>query len=266
MSDQLPFNQWKPEEREKILVCDLTQALAERKLNVVYHPSVRFKERRLISAEALSRWIHPKLGSISADEFIEIAERNELISKLGNHVLEQVLMDLPGFINKWPTAKIAINVSGLELSKPDFSDEKIKKIESASSRFMHHLEWEVTETRKIIDNEAAKYHLNNFRAKGMTIAMDDFGTGESSLNRLNQLPFDKIKIDRSFVLNLEKPAYLNILKSMVQLAHSSNRQLVVEGIETEEELQLLAEMGCEIGQGYLFCKPQPLRELIKLQL
>ena len=264
MNQRSPFSPTQLSERKQLLARDLSDALDHHKLQLVYQPTLTFKERRLVSAEALSRWHHPELGPIPADEFIAIAESKGMISRLGNQVLEQVLKDLPAFLHQWPHARIAVNVSGLELSEPDFADRKIKAIESVSSQFMKHIEWEVTETFAISDTVLARQHLELLRQRGMSTAMDDFGTGQSSLTRLHQLPFDKIKLDRAFVLGLQNPDCRAEIKAMSALAQDAHMKLVVEGIETEEDLTQLALLGCDMGQGYLFSKPVALQDLLNL--
>jgi EAL domain-containing protein (putative c-di-GMP-specific phosphodiesterase class I) len=266
MNVQKSFKQSQQNERKDLLKHDLTHALEHRLLSLVYQPTLDFNERKIVSAEALCRWQHPVLGQIPADEFIEIAESHGLISKLGDCVLDQVLSDLPEFIHKWPRARIAVNVSGHELDESNFAERKITKIESVSTQFFNHLEWEVTETSLIDNIELASRHLHQLRQFGMTIAMDDFGTGESTLERIQQLPFDKIKLDRQFVLNLKNPVYQKSLKSMIELTSNSHQQLVIEGIETEEELIQLTQSGCHMGQGYFFSKPVSFEELLKLKI
>jgi EAL domain-containing protein (putative c-di-GMP-specific phosphodiesterase class I) len=250
--------------RQKLLAHDLGIALANRAIQVVYQPSFTLKDRHLIGAEALSRWTHPKFGPVPTDELIQVAEESGQIGLLGDCVLQTVLEDLPNLLAKWPTIKIAINISCLELSEMGFAQRKLKTIQSVSAQFQQHIEWELTESHPLKDLELAFQHLATLKAHGMTTAMDDFGAGQSSLVRLYQLPFGKIKLDRIFVLGLDKEICQQIIKSMITLAGNIQIQLIAEGIETQTELETLSNLGCRLGQGYFFCKPIALNELIKM--
>lgn len=252
------------EARRQRLVRDFVEALGHHSIHLVYQPSFTLKTRKVVSVEALCRWNHPDLGAVAADEFIHIAESNGLISALGDQVLQRVLNDLPTLLSKWPSLRVAINVSGLELAEPGFADRKITVIESVSPLYAKHIEWEVTESHQIIDMELANQHLDKLRKHQMTTAMDDFGVGQSTLVRLYQLPFDKIKLDRAFVLGLNHITCQSIIRAMSSLAANLKKELVIEGVETEEQLSILATLGCSLGQGYLFCKPVGLKELMEI--
>lgn len=239
----------------------LAQAMAQGKLQVVYQPEVSLFSREVTSLEALCRWDDAELGQVAPDEFIAVAEARGLIVALGEYMLRHVLTDLPWVVERWPGAKVAINVSGLELALPDFAQRFSAILASTHLGLARNLELEVTESVFHHNIPLVNANLTALRELGVTVAIDDFGTGQSSLARLHTLPFDKIKLDRSFVKALQAPMVQEIVKLMVQLTNTFSRTLVVEGIETREQLQQLSDLGCHVGQGYLLCRPNVLTEL-----
>lgn len=239
----------------------LAQALSQGKLQVVYQPEVSLFSREITSLEALCRWDDAELGQVAPDEFIAVAEARGLIVALGEYMLRSVLADLPWVTQRWPEAKVAINASGLELALPDFAQRLRASLASTDIGLARHLELEVTESVFHHNVPVVNANLMSLRELGITIAIDDFGTGQSSLSRLHTLPFDKIKLDRSFVKALQAPMVQEIVKAMVQLTNTFSRTLVVEGIETREQLHQLVALGCHVGQGYLLCRPGALADL-----
>lgn len=249
--------------RQAMVAQRLARALDHGHLQLVYQPVIDLRSREVTSIEALCRWNDDELGQVPPDEFIAAAETQGLIVALGEYLLQQVLTDLPQILKRWPTVRVAINVSGLELEQPDFAERMSACIQAEDPRLAHHLELEVTESAFHHKVEVVRYHLLALRELGLTVAIDDFGTGQSSLARLHMLPFDKIKLDRSFVQALNDPMAQAIVKAMAQLANTFSRSLVVEGIETTEQLQHLMQLGCRMGQGYLLCRPATLQALLE---
>jgi len=171
------------------------------------------------------------------------------------------LEDLPTLLQRWPAVRVAINVSGIELGLPDFAHRVISRIQAVDAGLACHLEFEVTESVFHYNVPQVRDNLLGLQALGIVVAIDDFGTGQSSLSRLHTLPFDKIKLDRSFVKALDDPMAQAIIQAMAQLAKSFSRTLVAEGIETQKQLEQLTALGCQLGQGYLLCRPCDLKEL-----
>lgn len=239
----------------------LLRAIAEHELKLAYQPEMDLLSRKVISLEALCRWQDAELGQVAPDEFIEVAEANGLIVQIGEYLLRNVLEDLPALLKRWPAVRVAINVSGIELGLPDFAHRVIQRVSAVNVGFAQHLEFEVTESVFHRNATQVRDNLLDLQAFGIVVAIDDFGTGQSSLSRLHTLPFDKIKLDRSFVQALDDPMVQAIVQAMAKLAKSFSRTLVVEGIETQKQLEQLTALGCQVGQGYLLCRPCDLKEL-----
>lgn len=230
-------------------------------MQVHYQPEIHAVTRQLVSFEALCRWHDAELNHVAPDEFIAVAEARGLIVALGAEVLRTVLADLPTLLARWPSARVAINVSGLELAQADFANHFLAIVDRTDAAFTRHLELEITESIFHHDPSTVQLNLKQLKARGITIAIDDFGTGLSSLSRLHTLPFDKIKMDKSFVQGLADPMVRAIIKGMVNLSHEFHKALVVEGVETKEQLHALERMGCTLIQGYVFSPSKPLAEL-----
>lgn len=257
-----PFDSTRAETRQNRLAQQLTQALAHGGLQVVYQPEVDIQSRHITSLEALCRWQDPELGTVAPDEFIAVAEARGHITALGQYMWQRVLADLPSLLARWPKVRVAVNVSGIELSRPEFAASLSERIRASGSALAQHLELEVTESVFHHDVPTVRQHLQALRALGLTVAIDDFGTGQSSLSRLHLLPFDKIKMDRSFVQALASPMSQAIVEAMVHLTNRFDKTLVVEGVETAQQLQELAKLGCTTVQGYALGAPAPLLQLL----
>lgn len=262
MNTSSEFDPTRAETRQWRVAQRLANALSHGGLQVVYQPEVDLGSWQLASLEALCRWHDEELGTVVPDEFIAVAEARGLVVRLGQYMLERVLADLPTLLARWPEARVAVNVSGVELAGADFSARVQAVIGQANPAFAQHLEVEVTESVFHHDVPTVRQHLLALRALGITVAIDDFGTGQSSLARLHTLPFDKIKLDRSFVQALPDPMVQAIVRAMAQLAATFSRNLVVEGVETSGQLQQLMQLGCRGAQGYLLSRPVPLPELM----
>ena len=239
----------------RVLEIDLRRAVAENQFEVYYQPLVTATTRVVSGFEALVRWRHPTRGMISPAEFIPISEETGLIAKIGAIVLEQACVDAMG----WPAeVKVAVNLSPLQFRNRDLADDvaaALRRSGLAASR----LELEITESLLLQDSEAILTILHAIRALGVRVSMDDFGTGYSSLSYLRRFPFDKIKIDQSFIRNLDDSSdCLAIVRAVLGLGRSLGMSVVAEGVETEEQFELLHREGCEQVQGYLFSKPQPI--------
>lgn len=257
-----PFDPTRAEVRQARVAQRLSRAIGERGLQVVYQPEVDLTAQKLVSLEALCRWHDDELDRVTPDEFIAVAEARGLIAPLGHEILRMVLADLPALLARWPQARVAINVSGLELAQPDFAAQFLATLKQHSSAYTRHLELEITESIFHSDPRVVCQNMLALQSSGITLAIDDFGTGQSSLSRLHTLPFDKIKMDKSFAQGLANDTGRAIMKAMVDLCGTLDKSLVAEGIETPAQQQTLIGLGCKQGQGYLFSPPKALSELL----
>ncbi|RZK02319.1 MAG: EAL domain-containing protein [Novosphingobium sp.] len=231
---------------------DLRHALARDELNLLYQPQYDLRTGELSGYEALLRWHHPKRGTVAPDYFIPLAEETGEILAIGEWVLRQACLEA----RTWPDdLKIAVNLSAVQLMQTELV-EMVKGILIETGLSPTRLELEITETAIISDKLRALHLLRQIKALGVSIAMDDFGTGYSSLDTLHSFPFDKIKIDKSFLLKSQQsPEARAIIKAVLALGQSLNVPVLAEGVETEFQLGLLQEQGCDQAQGYYFGRP-----------
>jgi diguanylate cyclase (GGDEF)-like protein/PAS domain S-box-containing protein len=245
----------------RALEFDLRQAIMCGEFELHYQPLVSLRDNKITGCEALLRWCHPKRGMISPAEFIPLAEESGLINPLGEWVLRTACTQAA----TWPDGiKIAVNVSPVQFKSGNLV-QLVVNILATSRLPASRLELEITEAVLIRDDEAALAVLHQLRKLGVRIAMDDFGTGYSSLSYLHRFPFDKIKIDRSFIKDVtEKNGSHSIVQAVVSIARSQNITTVAEGVETEEQMELLRSLGCTEMQGYLFSRAIPASEISRL--
>ncbi|MBN9308802.1 bifunctional diguanylate cyclase/phosphodiesterase [Devosia sp.] len=227
---------------------------------VAFQPLCSQTGSTIVGAEALVRWIHPRLGNIAPARFIGIAESTGLIEPLGEFVLRRAAQ----FGARWPGRTVAVNISPAQLRNPGFA-ERVFDILAETGMAPADLEMEITESILLEHEAMALDAIRSFREAGVRIALDDFGTGYSSLNYLKRYPVDRIKIDRSFVSQLgtgegSEP----IVQAMVTLAHALGIEVTAEGVETQEQFRILAAMGCNTFQGFLFSAPLTVGDMATL--
>ena len=228
-------------------------------LCVYYQPQVALADGPVIGVEALVRWRHPTRGLISPENFIPVAEETGLIGPLG----EWVLREACATARRWPHLFIGVNLSPIQFRTAGFAERAIGIVRSAEVDPAQ-IEFEVTETVLLQDDELVTGALGRLREAGFRIALDDFGTGYSSLSHLRRFEVDKIKIDRSFVQNLGKANSTAIVTAVVNLGHAMGLQVTAEGVETAEQSRFLSAAGCNVMQGYLFSRALPEEELAEL--
>jgi diguanylate cyclase (GGDEF)-like protein len=231
-------------------------------LTLAFQPLIDLETRKVVACEALARWTHPTLGSIPPSLFIPIAEETGLISDISRWVLQSATREC----QNWPDdVSISVNISARDFRNDDVEEMVMSALES-SGLPPHRLEVEVTETALIEERDTATKILSLLGKKGIGIALDDFGTGYSSLSYLQALPFTKLKIDRSFVMDItSNPRSLKLLSNVAQLGKDINLTVTAEGVETEEQLALIqAYTKVDQIQGYLFGVPLPRREVGEL--
>ncbi len=243
---------------ERSLEGDLRTALASNEFEVHYQSVIDVRTGGVTGMEALARWRHPALGMIRPDIFIKLAEKTGLINSLGAWVLRTACTEAAG----WPSdIKIAVNLSPAQFRSGDLV-KMVHQALDASGLPPTRLTLEITETTVLETTDGNLTVLHELRKSGISIALDDFGTGYSSLSYLKTIPFDVIKIDRSFVKEMESnERSARIVAGIVALSRSLNYATVAEGIETSEQFELVRAAGCTAVQGFLFSKPKPAREL-----
>jgi EAL domain-containing protein (putative c-di-GMP-specific phosphodiesterase class I) len=244
----------------RLLELDLRAALTRGEFEVYYQPIHSLESGQIISFEALVRWNHPLRGMIQPANFIPLAEETGLIIPIGDWVLRTACREAA----RWSQdVRVAVNLSPVQFKKRDLVNSVISAL-SESGLAADRLELEITESVLLNDSEATLATLHKLRHFGIRISMDDFGTGYSSLSYLRSFPFDKIKIDQSFVHNLAtQEDSLAIVRAVTGLGKSLGITTTAEGVETREELALLRSEGCNEVQGYLFSRPLPAAEVEK---
>lgn len=245
---------------------ELRFAVKRNELNLYYQPVVSLTDGTLVGFETLLRWHHPKYGFISPSQFIPIAEESGLIIPVTKWILREACNQVAKWKKEIPGTehlKVSINISGRHLAVENLP-EQVQKALRESGLSPNSLILEITESSAMENAERAISIFEKLRKIGVIISIDDFGTGYSSLSYLHRLPFDSLKIDRSFVLDVNgQKENSQILQTIVSLATNLNLRTVAEGIETIEQLKVLQELGCNLGQGYLFSKPLPKTEIEK---
>ncbi|WP_206241312.1 bifunctional diguanylate cyclase/phosphodiesterase [Novosphingobium terrae] len=234
---------------------DLHNALEHDELCLFYQPQHAIRSGALTGYEALVRWRHPLRGMIPPLDFIPVAEETGAIFAIGEWVLRRAARDAA----RWASdIKVAVNVSPVQLQQPDLA-QRIAQILIDTGLPAHRLELEITESAIIADKARALHVLRQIKALGIAIAMDDFGTGYASLETLHAFPFDKLKIDKSLLHTAAaSPQGAAIMRTVLALGRSLEIPVLCEGVETEDQLDLLRREGCDEGQGYLFGYPKPL--------
>jgi len=245
-------------QERRMIETDLRHALAANALHLAYQPVVCAAAESIVGFEALVRWNHPTRGPISPELFVPIAEEIGLIQAIGEWVLRTACMEAA----RWPShVRVAVNVSSVQFANPAFPAVVMNAL-AASQLNPSQLELEITESVFLSEGLDTDLMFANLKALGVRLALDDFGTGYSSLGYLRKAPFDKIKIDRSFVEGAAVPGNRNaaIIKAIVSLADGLGMDTTAEGAETKDELELIRSLGCSHIQGYIFGRPMSAAE------
>lgn len=246
--------------RTNKLANDLQKGVELKQFHLVYQPKIWLDSERLEGVEALIRWEHPAYGNISPLDFIPLAEKNGHIIGIGDWVMETAILDIqkvdmPIILN--------VNISMKQLLQPSFAG-KVESVIKRTGFPAERLNLEITESEVIHDIEGTIEKLEQLKKLGIKVSLDDFGTGYSSLSYLVRLPIDCLKLDRSFVNQLETDELKKtMLRVMIQGAYDIKREVIAEGIETKEQADLLRSYNCKMGQGYYFSKPLPFPELLR---
>jgi len=248
---------------------DLRKAIHRDEFVTHFQPIVSLETAAVVGFEALIRWNHPQLGLIYPDSFIQIAEETGLIIPITRLMVHQACSDLRRWQNQVGDLQqltVNVNISSKHFLQPSLLDD-IKNILHKTHLPPEHLKIEITETALMEDVDETIRMVHRLRDYGLKIVIDDFGTGYSSLSYLQRLPIDTLKVDRSFVSQIQSrpDGNRNIVEAIISLAHRLDMVVVAEGVETIEQRAILLEMACQLGQGYLFSKPLP-REKVDLQI
>ncbi len=246
------------------LQANLRQALQRDEFRVYYQPQVNLSSGQIVGVEALIRWEHPERGLILPGEFIPVAEETNLIGPMGEWVLATACAHTKSWQDRGlANLRVAVNLSGRQFTEQTLK-ERVIQILQTTGLPPANLELELTESILLRDMEAAISTLSELKALGIHIAIDDFGTGYSSLSQLRHLPFDTLKVDRTFVKNVtEKSETAAITTAIIQMAHSLNLAVIAEGVETIEELNFLRQNNCDEIQGYIVSRPLPVHEFLE---
>ncbi len=241
-------------------ICD---AIEEQHLTLHYQPQLDPETDKVISYEALVRWQHPEKGLVMPNDFIHLAEQSDDIIFLGRWVLKSACEQLEKWVVEGnANAKVSVNVSARQLEHPDFLSDLIDIIENHSI-LPNQLELEITEHYALKNLEETSKLLHQIRDVGVRVAIDDFGTGYCTLSYLHELPIDVLKIDKSFIQNIQANVQSQrLVMSLINLGHSLDIDIVAEGVETKAQADLLRSWGCDFLQGYYYSPPVPIEKLL----
>lgn len=250
--------------RKMVIENELKESIKNNELSIVYQPQIDAVENKIVAFEALLRWNNKNLGFVSPAEFIPIAEKTGIIVEIGDWVLDKVCKKIRDFKDKkYKFNNIAINVSPIQIREVNFKEKIIKSCEENEIP-LNLLEIEVTESALIELNEEKIADLYDLIKKDVNISIDDFGTGYSSLSYLTVLPINTLKIDKSFVDNIEDEKNRAVIECILSLSKRLKYKVIAEGVEVKEQLKILMNLGCNIIQGYYFSKPVGEDEIEKM--
>jgi diguanylate cyclase (GGDEF)-like protein len=252
-------------QHNKEVLTDLTESLTQHHFELYYQPLLTIDNKVLVGAEALIRWHHPVKGFISPDKFITIAEQSGLINQLGDWVLAQACREVKKFIKAGITDfKVAINISPVQFRRKDFLEHTLTILKKQQVS-PHFIELEITEGAVMDNVVQAIKTMESLHDAGFQLAMDDFGTGYSSLSYLKRFPIQKVKIDRSFISDLENDEdSKSITRAIIQMSHSLGLKVLAEGVETKDQLKYLQDESCDYVQGYYTGRPMPASDFINI--
>ena len=257
----VPRSEQQPLDNQPTNLNELKRAIDNNEFVVYFQPQIDVSTKKTIGCEALVRWIHPERGMIPPIQFIELAEKHHLIDELTWIVFDQVTQQSKHWLDQNLNINISVNMSAHTLKDLDLP-EKISRLVLQAGCKPEHIILEITETSLMDQLTISLDILTRLRLKGFKLSIDDFGTGYSSLVQLHRAPFSEIKIDKSFVLEMETgPEAMTIVETIVMLGHKLNMKVVAEGVETLNIHNKLKKLGCDIAQGYYFAKPMPANEL-----
>lgn len=253
------------EEQEEISVEELRIAIKNEQLKLYYQPQIEFKTGNLVGVEALVRWQHPKRGLIFPNDFISLAEEHHLIGDLTALVIKQAVEQSKKWSDKGFNLRVSVNVSADNITSLELPEQLTLLVEK-SQLDPSILVLEITESALMDELVTSLDILTRLRMKGFELSIDDFGTGYSSLSQLHRVPFTELKIDQSFIMNIDKDEEAKaIVETCIMLGRKLKMKTVAEGVESKHIWDLLEGMDCEIAQGYFIAKPMPPEDLLMWQ-
>ncbi|GAA6153785.1 EAL domain-containing response regulator [Pseudoteredinibacter isoporae] len=249
-------------EQPAISVSELHQAVVNKEIEAYFQPQICVRTGRLIGAEALAHWRHPSKGLITAEHFIPMAERHGFIQMIGNYILDFCCVQLGHWQSKGVDISLSINISPLNLNRLDLPDVLCAMAEHHGIQ-PKNLIIELTEASMLEDIGTSIDILSRLRLRGFQLSIDDYGTGHSSLDKLQQIPFNELKIDRSFIKYAsDNDASRRILEATVDLAKKLQLKCVAEGVEHESDWEMVSNLQCDIAQGFYISRPMPARDFM----
>jgi diguanylate cyclase (GGDEF)-like protein len=257
------FNEQLRRDLESCWIIDerLRDAVEGKEIDVRYQPILNLRTGNVAGVEALARWWHPLMGDVPPDQFIRIAEESHLIRELDRQVLTRACDETRAWIRDGAIEFFSVNLSPLQVRGGDDSSGVLATLATTGTD-PGTLVLEVTERLMLLDSPEVRHGLEALRAKGIRLALDDFGSGFSNLSYLNRFPIDRIKIDRSLVVDIEDQDFARIIvQSVTDLAHRLGLLVIVEGVETVAQRQILSAMGCDYAQGFWFSRALPVAEM-----
>ncbi|WP_275096356.1 putative bifunctional diguanylate cyclase/phosphodiesterase [Sedimenticola hydrogenitrophicus] len=248
-----------------LLETGLRRALEKGEFELYYQPQIDLASERLVGLEALLRWRHPELGGVPPDIFIPIAEESGQIIRIGEWVISRAIeQSLAWQRQGYEPVRISVNLSGKHLQNHEFTDYLVELLETTGID-TDLLGIEITESSLLFNREQTLLTLGDIKAMNIKLSMDDFGTGYSSLGYLKQFPIDVLKIDRSFIQDIQvRDAETGLVKTIIDMGHVLGMEVVAEGVETREQLEYLKKHGCDTVQGFFFSRPLPAGEIVNL--
>ncbi len=248
--------------KAEIAILNVQQAIQDEQLILHFQPQIELATGSLVGVEALVRWQHPEQGIIYPEHFLSLVEQSNMMNLLTRWVLDKAVKQGQLCQDAGFTMDVSVNMSALDITGL-ILPEQLAELLDNNKLDATHLTLEITESALMGKLVTSLDILTRLRLKGINLSIDDFGTGYSSLSQLHRIPFTELKIDRSFVCNMGKDDEARaIVKTCIMLGHELNMRVVAEGVETEEQLELLKQMGCDLAQGYFIAKPMPGSELM----
>jgi EAL domain-containing protein (putative c-di-GMP-specific phosphodiesterase class I) len=245
---------------------DLRRALDQDEIEILFQPQVSVATRRIVGAEALARWRHPQFGELGAITLFNVAERSDYLVQLSDHVQRKAIAAAAAWPEALSRVRLSVNITAADIVRPGFAEQFVALVRESGFP-PGRLTVEVTEGGLIDDLGAAATLLARLREGGLRAAIDDFGTGYSSLAYLKALPLDYLKIDKRLVEDISgSPRDQVVVRSVIDMARSLGLEVIAEGVETEEQLALLAREGCNLYQGFLCAPPVDAETLAELAL
>lgn len=241
--------------RKESIMQELENSIEKGELSLVYQPQIHSKDKKIIGIEALARWTNDTFGSVPPNEFIQYAEENGFIIKLGQYILEEAIKTAIMWLNKgYNFGKMAVNASALELAHPDYLNQLLALCDQYELPCSY-VEIEITESIHLYSVKNSLKMLRNLIRHGIQVTLDDYGIGYANFSTLIEVDFSLLKVDKSIIDTLHRPKTQLIMESFIEMSAKIGCHVLAEGVETEKQVETLKELGCYLIQGYHYSKP-----------